>query len=335
MTNWRVVVLTGQAAVGAGAGEEEADEERAGDVYEQDAPRKHPHRTASADISAHQKRATPPMPAANGNPRRRAPRSGPPGIARDAHGYTHLPWLRAMAAMWPSQTEMRHVTTEAPTLAPAPAHSPSRTRFSVCRLNCGECREAAAQARHDELARGLPCHGKKGGHRQSRRQRVPERSRPASPRGRSRRSGAPPGRSTGSARLRRAPSPARSRNSFPRSCLARSARAGARQGGWVGGNSKPPSRRVAHTPTAIICGRSHQPLEGGFGELHPHLCSVNVGAGAPPSIRRAHPIEHRGSPVQHLLELADRTLYNCTAASHSGLLAPGHRPEEQTVIASA
>jgi hypothetical protein len=40
------------------------------------------------------------------------------------------------------------------------------------------------------------------------------------------------------------------------------------------GSKKPASRRVTHTPTAIICGRSHQPLAGGFGGLHPHFCSA-------------------------------------------------------------
>src|SRR5450759_1463174 len=57
------------------------------------------------------------------------------GVARELHRHTHFMALRLTARMCPAHTAARQRITEPVILVPAYSHSPSFTRFNVCKLN--------------------------------------------------------------------------------------------------------------------------------------------------------------------------------------------------------
>src|SRR6478609_7259864 len=56
------------------------------------------------------------------------------GVAGERHGQIHFNELIEAASTKPNHTATRQARTERATLAPASRHSPSCTRFRVCRL---------------------------------------------------------------------------------------------------------------------------------------------------------------------------------------------------------
>src|SRR5690349_6568821 len=56
-------------------------------------------------------------------------------LHRDTSRYAGSQRFKAAAALWPSHTAARQSTTDATIFAEARSQSPSRARFSVCRLN--------------------------------------------------------------------------------------------------------------------------------------------------------------------------------------------------------